>query len=83
MIRFSWEVNKDDAYAKAVRITDNGFGKLVSDSCEGTIDYATGEMVLALDYEKLFQQRISGKINSFSETYTLPVIGGLPRLPYK
>ena len=70
------EVNKDDAYAKAVRITDNGFGKLVSDSCEGTIDYATGEMVLALDYEKLFQQRISGKINSFSETYTLPVIGG-------
>ena len=64
-----WEINKEEAYANAVRITDNGFGQLVSDSCDGTINYATGIIQLSLDYEKLFHEYFSEKINSFSKIY--------------
>lgn len=52
-----------------MRITDNGFGKLVSDYCEGTIDYKTGNISLKTSFEKTIdveEQIIGDQFEYFS-----------------
>lgn len=70
------DITSSDPFSSMMRITDDGFGNLVSDYCSGKINYTTGIFNFDTTFEKEHRESFTGSGVEIEKTFLDEVIPG-------